>query len=316
MELHFEIGLGDNSLNLKDKRVLKEYYRSLNLVEPLAPHFILDTFIFLFLLLLLLWFIPSLRIAVWGIIILLGLMVFLRYSKQKKRYIQIKKACFQKIADREYNKRVEKTSPDTLLGILNEEISKKFRISHLQLNNGMLEGRLLGEKIVVAYLDVHGEDIVTRREVLSVIRESIRRGILQIRIFTNGDFNADVSNLEKRYELNLRLYNGDMLQYLLKNTYLFPSVSQIKEIINTEMYKRQRKVAILKNEIMKKKKYSGYLFYSLLLLLMAKLGRGAEYLNIIAGLILLFFAITNILKNMQDRGKTLEPDIYFQKEGF
>jgi hypothetical protein len=196
---------------------------------------------------------PSLNIAIWGIVILLGLMIFRRYSKQKEKYLQIKKVCFQKAAVREYKKRLEKISPDILLGILNEEISKKFRISPLQLNNGMLEGRLLGEKIVVAYLDVHGEDIVSKREVLSIIRESMRRGISQIRIFTNGDYNADVTDLGKRYELNLRLYNGDKLQYFLKNTYLFPSVSQIKEIINFEMFKRQKKLAILKKEIIKKK---------------------------------------------------------------
>lgn len=303
-------------MNFKDKRILKDYYRSQNLIEPLVPRFIVDTVVFLILLLLFLWYIPSFDIAIWGIVILFGLMIFRRYSKHKKKYLQIKKACFQKIALREYKKRLEKTTPDIVLNILKGEISKKFQVSHLKTNNGMLEGRLLGEKIMIAYLDVHGEDIVTKREVLSVIRESMRRGISQIRIITNGDFNADVTDLGKRYELNLRLYNGDKLQYLLKNTYLFPSVSQIKEIIHSEMFKRQKKLAILKKEIMKKRKYTDYLFYGLLLLLLAKLGLGAVYLNLIAALILGGLALINIFENIQAGEKIIDPEIYFQKEGF
>jgi hypothetical protein len=49
---------------------------------------------------------------------------------------------------------------------------------------------------------------------------------------------------------------------------------------------------------------------------MAKLGQGAVYLNLIASLILLGFALTNILKNIQNGEKTIDPETYFQKEGF
>ena len=127
-------------MNFKDKRILKDYYRSQNLIEPLAPRFIVDTVVFLILLLLFLWYIPSFDIAIWGIVILFGLMIFRRYSKHKKKYLQIKKACFQKIAF--VNIKRLKTTPDIVLNILKGEISKNFRWS-FKTNNGMLEGRLL-----------------------------------------------------------------------------------------------------------------------------------------------------------------------------
>ncbi|MDD4665214.1 MAG: hypothetical protein PHC81_01455 [Clostridia bacterium] len=299
----------------QNKRLLKGYYRSQNLIELRAPRFLQNVFVFFVILLLLFWYAPTLNIAFWGIIVFFVVMVWGRISKEQRESRQLKKACFQKIAVREYQKRLERTPHEVLMKILQEEISEKFEVRGLKINNGFLEGRLFGEKLVVAYLDVNREEVIAMREVQSVVKKCFQRGISQVRIFTNGDSPPAVSNLGQCYELNLRLYNAEKLQYLLKNTLLFPSVSEITEIINCEKLKRQKKMSVIKGEILKKKKVSGYLLYSLLLFLMAWLRLGVVYLNIAASLILLGFALMIIIKNFQLREKEVTSAAYFQKEG-
>lgn len=300
----------------KNKRRLRDYYQSQNLVEPRFPRFLRDVFAFLVLFLLFFWYAPTLNIAFWGFIVTLAVIVFWRLSRQQRKYLQLKKSCFQKVAVREYQKRLEKTSHEVLLEILREEIKKKFAVSSLEISNGFLEGRLLGEKLVIAYLDVDREDTASTREVLAVVRKCFQRGISQVRIFTNGDFAPASFNPGQCYQISLRLYNGDDLQYLLKNTLLFPSVSEIKEIINYEKLKRQKKMSSLKKEILKKQKVTGYLLYSLLLFLMAWFRLGIVYLNIVAGIVMLGFALLTLIKNSQVREKERAEIASFSREDF
>lgn len=303
-------------MSFRNKRLQMDYFRSQNLIKQNSPRFLRDAFIIFMLFFILLWLLPSPSLAILVFAISFALLIFRRYIKRKREYTRLKKACFQRVAVREYQKRLEKLAPDVLLSLLQDELSRKFEINDLKVNNGLLEGRFLGEKIAVAYLHAHGEEIVTKREVLAVLRKCLQHGFTQVRIFSNGDFVNNLWDLTHYHELNLRLYNGDKLQYLLKNTFLFPSVSQIREIISLEMSKRRQKLSLIKMEITKKKKYTGYLFYSVLLFLMAWLNLGVVYLNLIAGLILLGLALTNFLQSLRVRETELEPEIYFQREGF
>jgi hypothetical protein len=305
----------------QNNRLLRDYYRRQNLVEARVPRFLRDLFVFFAILLLLFWFAPTVKIVLGGMIVVFAVIVLWRFSKQQREDLRLKKACFRKIARREFQKRLEKTSPEVLLKILQEEIFKKFKIDNLEINNGILEGRLWGEKLAVVYLDVNGEEFVTTREVLSVGRKCFQQGFSQVRIFTNGEFDLALREGENFVsllpsEVNLKLYNGEKLQCLLKKTLLFPSVSEIKEVIDCEKLERQKKVLAIKKEVLKKKRITGYLLYSCLLFFMAWLRLGAVYLNMIAGLILLGFALIITLKKFQVGEKEKSNTAYFSKEDF
>ncbi|MGI6587498.1 MAG: hypothetical protein ACOX2N_01675 [Peptococcia bacterium] len=288
----------------QNNRLLMDYYRRQNLVEARAPRFFRDIFIYFTISLLFFWFAPTLKIVLGGMIVVFVVMIFWRYSRQQRESLWLKKACFQKVANREYLRRLEKISPEVLLKILQEEICKKFKVKSLEIRDGFLEGSLWGKKLAVVYLDVHGEEFVTTRKALSVARQCLQQGISQLLIFTNGEFDSALRDEEYfvsllPFAVNIRLYNGEKLQQLLKHTLLFPSVSEIKEIIDCEKLQRQKKLFIIKKEVLKKKRITGYLLYSCVLFFMAWLRLGAVYLNVFVGLILLGFALIATLKSFQ-----------------
>lgn len=306
----------DPFLSLREKRLFRDYLRSQKLIKPQTPHLLQDVLLFFLLFGLLIGNAPSPSLAILTVALIFMLIVYRRYLKRERELLRLKKVCFQKIAVREYQKRLEKISAEMLLDILQKELCRRFNLSTLKLNHGLLEGRFWGEKIAVAYLDVDGEELVSRRQVLAVVRKCLGQGITQVRIFTNGEFSITQADFAQYPELNLRLYNGEKLQYLLRNTALFPSVSQIKEIISSEMCKQQKKLTLIQKGIIKKKKYAGYFFYSLLLFLMVWLEVGVVYLNLFAGIIILGFAVINLIRNLSAREIQPEPEAYFQKEGF
>lgn len=265
------------------------------------------------------WQTPTFRLAMWGVLVLTIVMLLWRYFWQKRKKQQLKKAYFQKMVLQEYQKRLERSSHEIILRILQKEIEKKFMIN-LQIKHDILEGAWNGQKLAVVYLEANKDEVISERDLLAVLRRCYQEGMSLVRILTNGEFTADSNNLAQRFNCNLRLYNGERLMYLLKNTLLFPSLTEIKTIIKRGKEQRERRSSLIKKEFLKKNRCLGYLVYSLLLLFMAWNRIGFVYLNLIASLTLGGFALTIIIKYFLTEGEENEQEgnqeLYFLKKGF
>jgi len=295
----------------QEQKLLKEYYRRQSTCVSSASCLFQNTVLFTFLSLVIVWKSSTMRVALWGVLIIAIVIIIFRYFEQKKENKQLKKNCYKKIAEKEFWKRVEKVQDDKILMLLGKEIEKKKLATHIKTNEGMLEGILNYKKLAVIYLEVTGEDMVATKDLMSVIRRCIQEGIQQVRVFTNGEFGDNAMNLKQRYDIDLRLYNSDKLIYLLKNTFLFPSLSEVEDIINHKKAKRQKRLNLIKREILERKHFGSYIMYSVILLLMSWYRIGVVYLNILAGISLLSLAFALIIKEL----KIQESETYFEKEG-
>lgn len=285
--------------NWRNERLLKEYYHLLNgntvpasaardilpnLLVALVPAFLLS------------WWSASLVLGIITWFLFLGGLAYWQARKRKKANLRLEKACYEKLAWREYQKRLVQTAHESVLRTLRREIIAQFRLSELSLKNGVLEGEWQGKKLAIAYLEAHN-GLVSGREVLATVRKCYHEGNRLIRIFSNGEYKEGADRLNQLFNLDLRLYNGRRLAYLLKNTAFFPAVSEIKDIIDREKRSQPRKKALDKRELWGKKRFFGYLFYSVVLLFMAWLRIGLVPLNLLAGITLLAFAFIVVLKN-------------------
>lgn len=302
--------------NWQNERLLREYYRNQSHTGSRVSWLLQDLFIFFVLSLIIIWEASTVWTALWRVTALGVLLVLWRKAKQKKEYACLKKSCYQKTAEREFMKRLGKTSPQIIIKLLGEQITRNFPVGSLYLNKKILEGVYNGKKLAVAYLEVNGGEEVSTQELFVVIKRCFHEGIFQLRVFTNGEFNENTVDLQQYYELDLRLYNKEKLMYLLKSTPLFPSISEIKTIIDQDKAKKRKKLQILKKGMLEKNKLTRYLTYSVLLLFMAWYRIGIVYLNIIAGLVLLGFAVVTIIKTISITLKSPENESYFKREGF
>lgn len=302
--------------NWQNERLLRDYFRNYSQTGSLVSRLLQDFFIFFLLSLMIIWHAPTLWIALYGVIALGVLLVWRRSAKRKKEDARLKKSCYQKIAEKEFSKRLEKTSPEIISRLLGEEITRNFPVENLHMNKGLLEGIYHGKKLAVAYLEVNGGEDVSTRELFMVVRRCFHEGITQLRVFTNGDYGVSAANLQQRYDLDLRLYNKEKLMYLLKSTLLFPSLSEIKTIIDRDKVRKYKRLLTLKKGMLDKSKFTRYVAYSLLLLFMAWYRIGIVYLNIIAGLVLLGFALTITIKKIIAALDSQENEPFFKREGF
>lgn len=306
--------------NWRNERLLKKYYHLLNgngVPCSVAKDFLQNLLAALVPAFLLFWWSGSL---LWGLtawfLFLVGL-AYWQHQKRKKANLRLKKACYEKLAWREYQKRLAQTPHESILRTLRKEIIAQFRLHELSLKNGVLEGEWQRKKLAITYLEAHN-GLVSGREVLAAVRKCYHEGNTLVRVFSNGEYEEGADRLKQLFNLDLRLYNGRRLAYLLKNTAFFPALSEIKDIIDREKRSQQRKKTLDKMELWGKKRFFGYLLYSLVLLFMAWFRIGIVPLNLLAGITLLAFAFIVILKNyfLPVKNEEEENDeAYFAKNG-
>jgi hypothetical protein len=304
----------------QDQRLLRAYFRGLmrEKVSP-QPALFRDGLLVLLFSLLAFRFSPSFPPALVLIGLLTAGLLSWRILLRRKEDARLKKACFEQVAFREYEKRLAKTVPEVVLRILQDALERQFPIRRWRWVEGMLEGEWKGRRLAVVYLEAHGGN-VAGREVLAALKKCFHQGAEIIRIFSNGEFEEDSCRWQQLFNVDLRLYDGKRLAYFLKHSFLFPSVTEIKEIINQEKGRRQKRSSIIKKELMKKTRFSGYIAYSGLLLGMAWYRIGPVLLNLLAGLVLLGFALYVVIQNARagerEGEEAANPELYFQKNGF
>jgi hypothetical protein len=298
----------------QDERLSIEYYKSISQKTSYTAGLLKNVLTLLILSFIILGKSKTYKMALWGIAFVVILLVVLHYFRTKKENLRLKKYCYKIVAEKEYSKRLENATPDFIIRLLGNEIRNRFQVSDFKIVNGILEGIIHNRKLAVVYVEVTGdEEHVPTRELMTVIRRCISSGIEELRIFTNGKYGPSSANLKQRYNLNLRLYNAEKLMDILKNTPIFPTLAEVKKLIDQEKFQRRKKLSLIKKEILEKKNFFSYIGYSIVLLLMSWYGIGIKYLNFMAGLILLGFAMAIVWKVI--KANEGESDT-FEKEGF
>lgn len=304
----------------QNERLRRDYYRVQSGETGLPPgrYFVKDMLVVFVASLFIFWFFSSLFLAAGSLVMLTAGRFYWRYIQQKKEDRRLKKACFEKITLREYEKRLAKTSPETILQILQQEIGRQFPVEKLSIKQGILEGEWKKKKLAIVYLEAH-DGLVAGRDVLQAVRKCYQAENTIVRIFSNGDFEDGVNHWSQLFNVDLRLYNKNRLAYFLRNTLLFPSVTEVKEIIEHEKSCRQRKLSLVKKELLRQNRFSGYLLYGLFLLFLAWNKIGIVVLNLFAGLVLLGIALFVVMKNIFYQGREDEQEIdnalYFAQKG-
>jgi len=218
------------------------------------------------------------------------------YIFNKKEYTRVVEECRNKLAEREFNKRLDKTTGEDVLRILRDKITDAYpAVRDLELKEDMLTGLYENEALAVIYRYVDDEETVGTRDVLYLLHECRRQGIKEVRIFTNGEFGKKAGLLGERYNINLRLYNGFTLKRFIKGSDIYPSNSEIETLLKRESEKRERKIALIKKEILQRNKFKNYLIYSIVLFMLARFGIGNFYWNVSFGLLLLIMGVSSLL---------------------
>jgi hypothetical protein len=306
--------------NWQNERLRRDYYRAQSGESsmPRGRYFLKDMLVVFVASLFIFWFFSSLILAAGSLVMLTAGRFYWRYYQQKKEDRRLKKACFAKVTFREYEKRLAKTSPETILQVLQQEIGRQFPVEKLRVKQGILEGEWKRKKLAIVYLEAHG-GLVAGREVLQAVRKCYQAENTIVRIFSNGDFEEGANRWSQLFNIDLRLYNKNRLSYFLRDTLLFPSVTEVKEIIEHEKNRRQRKLSLVKKELLRQNRFSGYLLYGVFLLFLAWNKIGIVALNLFAGLVLLGIALFVVMKNFFLQGKEDEQEIdnelYFAKKG-
>lgn len=286
-------------LRWKKQRHLKEYYLSHSLI-PRGENIFLFVILFSVISFIILWNAPDYQTALLYFVFSLLTLSFGWYSLNKRRYKLLVKEVHQKLIDQELEKRLGKASTEEVLEELKKSLSENFSVTDLERKENVLTGTYQGEKIQVYYYFLPEDEVMETKEILYVLRECRQKGVTQVRLFTNGNFSDKASFFGERYDLNLRLYNGKMLGYFFKNSTLYPSTTEIEDIIKKETGKRQRKIAVLRKQLLTKNKFNYYLVYGLTLMLTAWFKIGIVSLNWIFGSILLTLALFTLIAKQSD----------------
>lgn len=219
------------------------------------------------------------------------------FEKHERRGII--EACRGKITELEINKRINQLEHQQMLGIINEIIQTRYQVQQLREHDGVLFGHYGRDKLAVVYRHLENDEVLSTREMMQIMHQCRQAGLKQVRVFTNGEFSSKAKLPGEHYDLEVKLYNGARLKRFLKGSSLYPTVAELDQIIKRESEKRQRKITILKKELLRKTKYRNYLKYGLILLLMARFELGSFYLNIVFAFLLLSLGVLSIFMSKE-----------------
>lgn len=257
-------------------------------------------FILLLLLVLLsFWFAPTAAQVLVNLCLalLLGAVGIYFYEKHERR--RIMEACRGKIAEQEINKRINQLEHQEMMGIIKEIIQTRYQVQQLYEHDGLLLGHYGRDKLAVVYRHLENDEVLSTREMMQIMHQCRQAGIKQVRVFTNGEFSSKAKLPGEHYDLEVKFYDGAKLKRFLKGSAFYPTPAELDQVIKRESEKRQRKITILKKELLRKTKYRNYLKYGLILLLMARFEFGSFYLNIVFAFLLLSLAVLSILMSKE-----------------
>ncbi|MFZ5753792.1 MAG: hypothetical protein ACOY3J_06085 [Bacillota bacterium] len=281
--------------NWRYHRMLRDYYWSQS-QKPRGESIFLYLLGFFVALLFVFRRSATFREALLSLAFLFVLLVLTVNAVNRRKFAEIKGQCQQSLIEKEFAKRLENTPVEEVLHCLREEIIKKYPVQDLAAGEDYLTGNYKGEKLAVLYRHLNEGEVLETKDVVRIVRHCQQKNIEQVRIFTNRDFSPKVKVLKERYP-SLKVYNGDQLRGILKDSYLHPTTEQITAIVEKEISQRKKKLSILRNQALQSEKFFTYFVYSFVLLCLARLKVGVYYLNLIFGVLLLALAVLSIIRS-------------------
>lgn len=288
------------------RRMLNNYYFQDRGIPP-GARFFRFLLLYLFLSLLILWKTSSFSQAAGGMALLFIIMLVVARYRYKKELELLKAKCHQGLVEREFTKRLDKKDEQQILELLGHQLAHIYPLMNMELVGDRLEGSYQGERIAVLYQHLGEGEIMETREVMYSVREMRQLGFKRIRVFTNGDFSVKSDLLGERYDVDLKLYNGVKLMQLLKETSLYPTEAEIEIMVRREMEKRNRKLYLIKRQMLQKSKTWNYLIYSLFLYVLTWYEIGYVYWNLFFAILMLGLSLWSLLAG----GSKEEDEIVF-----
>lgn len=236
-----------------------------------------------------------------NIIIVLFLWSIGRYIYNKREYQDTIKACKKKLAESEFIKRIEAAEHEDVLQALEKRICSLFNIRFFEKQEGSLLGVYGEEKLALIYRYQINDEFVETRDIMGILHDCRQQGAKRVRIFTNSEFSNKAGMLGERFGLEVKLYNGEQLRKFLEGSKFYPTESELDNIIKRESEKRQKRISIIKKELLKKHKTRNYALYGLVLLFMAKYELGNIYLDVIFALMMIGLALLSFIMNKGTR---------------
>lgn len=291
---HFDKGGIIMLAKWRRNRQLRDYYMGYK-QKPLGELLILNILIFSAACLFIFMRSEDFRQVIYWLMAVVITLIIGNVFFKKYEYKALEKKCREKIAENEFWRRLEQKNTADVIQLLGSTIKEKYSVKILKEERDTLQCKYNDALLAVIYRFIPYDEVMETKDVMYILRDCRQEGIMQVRLFTNGDFSEKTKTLGERYGMDVRLYNGLQMKGFLQDTNLIPTNEEVDYFIKRDMEKKQRKLSIIKNEVIRKKKTSIYLTYGLLLLFMAGLDIGIVYWNMLFGLILLSMALLSFL---------------------
>ncbi|PKM87112.1 MAG: hypothetical protein CVU87_10305 [Firmicutes bacterium HGW-Firmicutes-12] len=221
------------------------------------------------------------------------------YLFNKKEYQDIVKACKKKLATIEFAKRIDAAEQEEVLKALEKHICSLFQIRFFEKQDDILLGVYGQDKLALVYRYEINDELVETRDIMQILHDCRQKEAKRVRIFTNSEFSNKAGLLGERFGLEVKLFNGTQLKRFLQDSSFYPSESELDTIIKRESEKRQKKISIIKTELLKKNKTRNYALYSLVLFFMAKYDLGNYYLNMFFAVLMLILAALTLIMHKE-----------------
>lgn len=221
------------------------------------------------------------------------------YMFGRKENLTILQNCREKLAGDEFAKRIDEAKAEDVLGALEKSISSQFPVRFFESNEDALVGVYGNDKIVLVYRGQLRDDYMETKDIMHILHNCRIIDAKKVRIFTNTDFSDKADLLGQRYGMDVLFYNGAALKKFLELSPFYPTEAELNTLIKKESIKMQRKIAVIKKELLKKNKTRRYILYSLLLIILSKYDMGNIYLNLFFALVMIILAALSLIMNQE-----------------
>lgn len=282
----------------RETRLIRAYCQSQS-DRPRGAKAINSLLILVFLSALGFWRAADLSKAGIDLIIIFIVWMFGIHMFSRKESLAVLYNCREKLAGKEFAKRIDEAKAEDVLDALGKSISSQFPVRFFEYNEDALAGVYGNDKIMLIYRGQFNEDYVETKEIMQILHNCRTIEAKKVRIFTNTDFSDKAESLGRRYGMDVLFYNGEGLKKFLRQSPFYPTEAELDNLIKKESIKRQRKIAVIKKELLKKNKTCRYVFYSLFLLALTKYEMGNIYLNLSFALIMIILAVLSLFMNKE-----------------
>lgn len=278
----------------RSERLIRSYCLSMSAGSRGARSFNLFL-LFLLSVLAAFWLAADLWQAGTNVLLVIMLWIPAAYLLRRRDDRELLKSCRAKIAADEYARRIDAAEPEDVLAALEKRICAAFPVRFFERKDYLLLGVYKEEKLAVIYRRRLNNDLVETRDMMQALYDARAQGAVKVRVFTNTEFALKAENLGERFGLEVKLYNGERMQKMLRESPYYPTEAELDTALKRESEKRLRRMTIFKKEALKKNKTRNYILYGLVLLVMGRFGLGNLYLNSSFALIMLVLAVLSFL---------------------